>query len=504
MINSLTTYTKKNGGRVIGLFLLFILSLYELYTMGIIGMALVCMIPIMIVGIYLVFNFQMSFFWSIFIINYIVMGLNRYYTIPIPLTALTIIPQAIILMVIIIDIRKTHNTKYGNIMLLALSIWSAFMLLQLGNQTCGLPISFPNWLQNFIFYSIAFFLAYFIVSTLINTPKEIMIFLRLWAYLAIIAVFWAWRQKTFGWDNSENIWLMSGGSTTHIIGGSIRYFSYFSDAANYGCHIAAAAVAFYIIAITTKIKKDRILFLSAALLCTYGFFLSGTRAGLMCFLVGIAFYVLLSKSFKIAIPVAITGGLFFFILAFTEIGQSNMQIRRMRSAFNKNDASANVRDINKQALKNYLKDAPFGLGMNIDINRIPANHKYKVVTQTASDSTYVYLWEYTGIIGTCIFAFTNFLILLGGCIVCLFRLKNRGTQGIGGALCCSFLAIQAGGYANNILLQYPNVLVFYGGMAIVYVLPYIEKEWIAYEKKQLEVQKEKDRIKLEKKLASRV
>ena len=50
----------------------------------------------------------------------------------------------------------------------------------------------------------------------------------------------------------------------------------------------------------------------------------------------------------------------------------------------------------------------------------------------------------------------------------------------------------------------PNCLTFYGGLAIVYVLPYLEPAWIEMENKMYERQEEKKRIKREKKLASRV
>ena len=53
-------------------------------------------------------------------------------------------------------------------------------------------------------------------------------------------------------------------------------------------------------------------------------------------------------------------------------------------------------------------------------------------------------------------------------------------------------------------MQFPNCLTFYGGLTIVYLLPYLEPAWIEYEKKQLAIQEEKKRIKLEKKLAERV
>ena len=497
-------YSRENGGRVLMLFLLFFLALYEFYTLGIIGMALICTIPFLILGIYLVFKFRMPFFWILFVLNYIIMGVFRYVSIPLPVTAFTIFPQILLLITCVIDIRENNDARYGNIMLFSLSLWGFYIVMQIFNRTCLLPISMSTWMMNFMFYVITLYLAFFIVTMMIRTPEKIMLFIRIWAYLTLVATFWVWRQKTFGWDNAENSWLMGGGARTHLIGGSIRYFSFFSDAANFGCSMGASAVAFYVFGITTKLRKDKILFLITGFCATYSFFMSGTRSGLLCFLVGIAFYIIISKSFKIAIPVSILGGLFFIILAFTQIGESNMQIRRMRSAFNPEDKSANVRDINKAALAKYLKDAPFGMGFNVDEGKVPANHKYKVVYETSNDSTYVFLWQRVGIVGATLFGIINALILLGGCSIVLTVLKNKACIGIAAGFCCSFIAIHAGGYTNHILLQYPNILLYYGGMAIVYLLPEIEKLYEKYEEKRFAEQEERKRLKLEKKLASRV
>ena len=95
-------------------------------------------------------------------------------------------------------------------------------------------------------------------------------------------------------------------------------------------------------------------------------------------------------------------------------------------------------------------------------------------------------------------------MLGGACYIVMFRLKNSSLVGIGGGLCCAFVAIQLGGYGNQVLMQFPNCLLFYGGLTIVYVLPYMEPEWNEYEKKELREQEERKRIKLEKKLAKRV
>ena len=498
------TYSRENGGRVLVLFLLFLLALYELISTGLPAMAIVSIIPLLIAGVYFVFQYKMTVFWFLFFANYLIMGINRYFQIPVPITTLTLLPEIMLLITLVIDIRQDCNAKYANLMLLALMIWVLYIFIQVFNRTCMLPVSYADWGRNFLFYGLSFLIIFFLITSLINSPEKIALLFKFWAYLSIAATIWVWRQKTFGWDNWEMIWLEGGGKRTHLIGGSIRYFSFFTDAATFGCCIAASAVVFYIRAINTKIKKDRILFLITAFLCTYAFFMSGTRTALACFIVGVAFYVILSKSIKIAIPVGLLGGLFFFIMAFTTIGENNMQIRRMRSAFNKNDASANVRDINKAALAKYLKDAPFGMGFNVDEDRVPANHKYKIVYQTSNDSTYVFMWQRVGIIGAILFAIVNGLILIGGCYITMFVLKERETASIGAAYCCAFVSIQVGGYMNEILLQFPNMLLYYGGMAIVYLLPNIESEFKQYEINRLEQQKLEERIKLEKKLKSRV
>ena len=74
---------------------------------------------------------------------------------------------------------------------------------------------------------------------------------------------------------------------------------------------------------------------------------------MFCMAGGFIVFLFLSKSVKIIVPSAIIGGLFFFFLAFTNIGQGNQQIRRMRSAFSKGDASTKVRDINQETMKKY-------------------------------------------------------------------------------------------------------------------------------------------------------
>ena len=151
-----------------------------------------------------------------------------------------------------------------------------------------------------------------------------------------------------------------------------------------------------------------------------------------------------------------------------------------------------------------MRDAPWGIGIGMMSTNVPANNKYRRMASIPTDSEYVFIWLRTGTVGMSVFIFTMLIMLGGASYVVMFKLKNPALIGIGGGLCSAFVAIQLGGYANQVLFQFPNGLTFYGGLTIVYILPYLEPAWIEYEKKQLAKQEEKKRLKLEKKLAERV
>ena len=131
-------------------------------------------------------------------------------------------------------------------------------------------------------------------------------------------------------------------------------------------------------------------------------------------------------------------------------------------------------------------------------------NKFKLVSQIPPDSEYVFIWIRTGWIGVSWFTLCNLVVLFAGCWIVLFRIKNRSLMGMGAAWCASFISLHLGGYANQILMQFPNIVVFYGGMTTVFLFPKIEKDFNLYEAKELEEEAEKKRLKIEKKRAKRV
>ena len=506
--NRLSEYVHENGGRVLLLFLLFLLAIYEFIHSGYSTFTIVCISPSLIIAVYSIFRWRMAAFWALIIINYFLQMKDTPIPSGVPMSLWDELLELLLIAIAIVDAKQNpHFEKCLNMMLFAIMIWGAFCFLQLFNNTCNLGIDVGAWFTSARLMALQLVWIILVFSIYISSPEILIKYLRIWALLSLISAYWTWKQKNIGFTPTEYSWLYYGpGQVTHVLNGGtlIRYFSTFSDAANYGCNAAASSVTFVIIAITSKIKWEKTFFLVIAICVIWGMFQSGTRTAIFCMASGFMVYVILSKSFKIAIPFGIIFALFMSFLMFTTIGNGNQQIRRMRSAFDKKDASSTVRDVNKTAIKKYLEDAPWGLGIGSTQANIPANNKYRKLSDIPPDSEYVYIWVHTGVIGITVFLICMLIMWLGACWVVMFKLHSQSLIGIGGGLCSAFIAIQLGAYANQVLYQYPNGLTFFGGLSIVYILPYLESDWIEYEQQRIAKQEERKRIKLEKKLAKRV
>ena len=504
--NRLSKYVGDNGGRAIMLFLLFALSIYEFVHSGFDAFAIVSISPIVILFVYIAFKWRMSVFWILIIANWFIQFKNVNWHIPLSLVDEML--ELILIGIAIIDARYTaHFGRACNLMLIAILIWCGFCLIEIMNDTCGLGININAWFTGARLMALQLIWIILIFTLYVSTPDKLVTYLRVWAGLSLFSVFWTWKMINLGFTDAENGWLWSVGHVTHVLnaGTLTRYWSTFSDAANYGCNAGSSAIAFLIFGITSKLRKDKIFFFFTAAAVTWGMFQSGTRTAMFTMIAGFILFLVLSRSVRILVPSAIIGVFFLIILIFTNIGNSNQQMRRMRSAFKRDqDASAKVRDVNKAAIAKYMKDAPWGIGIGIFSQDIPAWNKYKKLSEIPPDSEYVFIWVRTGPIGVTVFTCCMVLMLVGACRIVLFKLKNPTLIGIGGGMCSAILALQISGYANQVIYQYPNGLTFFGGLAIVYILPYLEEEWIKLEEKRLAIEAEKKQIKLEKKLAKRV
>ena len=84
-----------------------------------------------------------------------------------------------------------------------------------------------------------------VVPVAVRNKRGIEWLLIIWSVFILLATLKGYLQKTYGFNARENYFLyVLGGARTHIIWSGIRYFSFFSDAANFGVHAAIAALHF--------------------------------------------------------------------------------------------------------------------------------------------------------------------------------------------------------------------------------------------------------------------
>src|SRR5690606_6139870 len=248
-----------------------------------------------------------------------------------------------------IVIAINHNYRSYNptfklpVFFLISMCWTVYCLVQIFNPDG----SISNWVVTIRSTALYICLFQFLVYYVFTDYNKVRYFLLFWGALAFLAALKAVGQKFIGFDTNETIWLYTLGAHTHVIYSGIRFFSFFTDAANFGCHMGMAMVVFSILSFYEKDRIVKVFFIIVAISTMYGMFISGTRSAIAIPFAGYAFYILLLKRWKLMVLGGFVLLIMYCFFAFTTIGSSNADIRRMRTAFQfTEDASFIVRQKN--------------------------------------------------------------------------------------------------------------------------------------------------------------
>jgi hypothetical protein len=408
-----------------------------------------------------------------FIINYFALGLNRYIAAPwgLSIDALLLLCWASIFFKAFNE--KIPFQKAKNSLTLVASIWYGYIFLQLLNPEAASREAWFYAMRGLAFYQ---FLIIPLAFILLDHPKYLFTMIRLWAVFAMLAVLKGIMQKHYGFDPFEQRWLDQGGALTHIIMSGTRYFSFFSDAGNYGAHMAMVGVVFSIIGLHSPKTGNKIIFFIVALAAFYGMLISGTRGALAVPAAGFLLYTVISKRMKIFIPsIILLIGIYSF-LKFTTIAQNVNEVRRMRSALDPNDPSLQVRLANQKILKGYLASRPVGGGIGSSGNWGQRFAPNTFLANVPTDSWYVMIWAETGIVG--LYLHICILLFMVGKSMWIIMAKLKNTDLIyplAGLLAGAF-GIMVASYGNGLLGQMPNGIIIYLSMAIIWMAPGWEKE----------------------------
>lgn len=359
-------------------------------------------------------------------------------------------------------------------------VWYLYVLFQLVNPQATSREAWFFFMRGMGLYML---LMTFLVFTTFNTLKHLKTFLMIWAIISLLASIKAIIQNFVGLDPFEHHWLMTEGKSTHFLFGKIRIFSFFSDAGQFGASQGHTGVVFTILALSIKNNRRlKYFFLIVAALGFLGMLLSGTRGAIAVPIAGFFLFIILKKNFRTIIIGFTFMILIFAFFKFTTIGNGNDQIRRMRTAFDTEDNSLNVRLENQKKLARYLADKPFGGGIGNAGKKALRFAPNSFLANVATDSWFVQVWAETGIVGLYLHLFVLFYTIGYGAYIVMFKLKHPELKTIIIALLCGILGIIGASYGNGVINQFPTALLIYPSMAFVFYAPNMEKQLLTKNK----------------------
>jgi len=444
--------------------LLIALSALITSKMGIVGSMGFLALPIIFTFMYLLFQYPIIGLYTAVSLGFVLLGIGRYVTgIPIGLA----MDGILILTLIALIFNKFYKRidwkpAKKDITILAL-IWFGYTLFQIVNPEAR---SFAAWFSG---RGLGFYMVMIVPLTLlfIDSERKLNILFYIWGVFTLMVTLKGVMQIKLGVDPWEQAWLNEGNYKTHILFGKLRAFSFLSDAGQFGANQAYSAVVATIVAMSQTKWKSKLFFLIVALGGFYGMIISGTRGAISIPLAGFSAFFVLRKN----IPVMISG--FFMLLIvfvffkYTTIGQGNDQIRRMRTAFDPNDASLQVRLENQRKLKTYMASRPFGGGIGHGGVKAQKYLPNAYLSQVPTDSGYVLIWVELGIVGLLLHLFILFYVVGKSSWCIMFRIRDPNLKLKMAALTSGMFGIMLANYGNAVLYQMPTSMLIYMSMALM-------------------------------------
>ncbi|MGF6848398.1 putative inorganic carbon (HCO3(-)) transporter [Chitinophaga sp. W3I9] len=248
--------------------------------------------------------------------------------------------------------------------LISFYIYGGYVLLQFFNPAFvydrhGWTTFARVFVRNMIFM--------YLVMKMIRNMNDLKVFLKFWIIILTVAAFYACIQQWFGLMPFEKAYIAKYPEKfkTVIILTGIRIFSFVSDPAVFGVIMACGCII-NIVLLTSSNKmisasKKVFLLISLALqFMALGF--SGTRTAYIMVPMGLIMMLFVNLRNRNTVIGALVFVFAFLVLMFGPF-HGNSTVVRMRTAFSgSEDASLNVREVNRHRIQPYIYSHPIGGG----------------------------------------------------------------------------------------------------------------------------------------------
>lgn len=438
---------------------------FILTVTGITGGLALLVLPFMFLYLYIVFQNPIVGLYTAIGLGFIILGLHRY--IVIPQVGISI-DAMLYLSFIALFFNRFHeridwSPAKKDFTVLAI-LWMSYGAFTIVNPEIR---NYNIWLASFRGVCTYMLLFGTLTLLLVNSEKKVNIFFTIWGVISILASLKGISQLVIGVDRWEKAWLDAGAGSAHVIFGKLRVFSFYSDAGQFGAHQGFSGVVFIILSTMKIPRKRKIFYLTVGLLGLYGMLISGTRGAISVPLTGFMLYFILKKNKTVMISGFVVLGIVYFFFKFTTVGQDIDQIRRMRTAFDPNDPSLQLRLSNQKKMRAYLATRPIGGGLGHAGSKAMKTLPNTFLAQTATDSWYVMIWAELGVIGLTLHLIILFYILFKSAYFIWFKIRDPNVQIRSLALTSGMFGVMVASYGNAVLGSMPTGMTIYPSMALM-------------------------------------
>lgn len=401
--------------------------------------------------------------------SYFAIGINRYIPGPLGLTidGLLVLSWLGVFFSTTKEDRKRMNNPLSWIML----IWFAYTFLELVNPEVR---NREAWFFAVRGLSLYFLLAVPLVFILANKRKDLFLFLQAYVGLTLLVALWGFKQKYLGLDGAEKEWLDAGASSTHILHGRLRVFSFLSDAGQFGALMAHAVIITLVLGLGERIFWKKAVYVLLAVIFIISLAISGSRGPVIIVFSGLGIYLILIQNFRLLVFGAFLALGTFVFLKYTSVGSSIYEIQRIRTALDPNDASFQVRLENQKMLRAYLASRPLGGGIGAGGSWGQRFAPGTFLAEVPYDSWYVKVWVETGIIGLMLY----FILILAILVYGYFYLRKAQDPEVRTrllALYAGYFGLVVGSYGNQIYGQSPISTIIVFSLCFIFMAPQLEK-----------------------------
>jgi hypothetical protein len=418
------------------------------------------------VGVYSLINYEFGFYVSI-VLGFVIFFVGRLTKDAIPgalLVDLQINASFVGLLIHKVVNKEAFFKNANHIITWAYLLYTVFLFAQLFNPYMN---SVDGWILVFRKF-IQFIMIYLIALNIFRSYKKIRFFFIFWAGCALFAGAYGCYQQWFGLFDFETEWIWSvpGRAGLYALdGGGFRKFSTLSGPASYGTIMGASALLLGILTIRQKKYSKKILLLTATIFVMLGMAYSGTRTAYFIFFSGVVLYILMTITNR---STMITACLFFMAFVVIMWGPiyGNTTINRIRSTFNTDDSSLEVRDVNRNRIQPYIYSHPIGGGVATSGVQGQTYNPTHYLAGFPPDSGFIKTAIETGWVGFFFQCFLYCLILLSSVKV-FYRSNNKTSRLFSLAAVVTLFSFVISQYGQVSIGQIPDFFLFYTLLAVI-------------------------------------